>query len=130
MPRVKFLRENTELDVPERANLRREALRAKIELYPGFSKYVNCRGNSLCGKCAVLIKDGKQNCSPKGFREKLRLMLSYLPIGREDELRLACQTRVLGPSCHPVSAVILFIPSLLLSCRFCYPVILSSLYRG
>ena len=84
MPRVKFLRENTELDVPERANLRREALRAKIELYPAFSKYVNCRGNSLCGKCAVLIKDGKQNCSPKGFREKLRLMLSYLPIGRED----------------------------------------------
>ena len=96
MPRVKFLRENTELDVPERANLRREALRAKIELYPGVYKYLNCRGNSLCGKCAVLIKDGKQNCSPKGFREKLRLMLSYLPIGREDELRLACQTRVLG----------------------------------
>ena len=94
MPRVKFLRENMEIDVPEGANLRREALRAKIELYPGIYKYLNCRGNSLCGKCAVLIKDGKQNCSPKGFRERLRLMLSYLPIGHEDEMRLACQTRV------------------------------------
>jgi len=83
--------------VNEGANLRKEALRAGIELYPGIHKYLNCRGFALCGKCAVAVKAGRENCSPPGFREKLRLLLSYLPIGREPgETRLACQTRVLG----------------------------------
>lgn len=96
MPKVKFLSQKMELEVPQGANLRKEALRAKIELYPGIHKYLNCRGFALCGKCAVALKQGKENCSPAGFREKLRLLLSYLPIGREDQIRLACQTRVLG----------------------------------
>ena len=96
MPKVKFLRENVELDVPEGANLRKAALRANIQIYNGIHKYLNCRGNALCGSCAVLIKGGKENCSPLGFREKLRLLMSYLTIGHEGEVRLACQTRVRG----------------------------------
>jgi len=96
MPKVKFLRENVELAVPEGANLRKEAMRANIELYRGIHRYLNCRGNALCGSCAVSIKGGRENCSTAGFREKLRLLLSYLPIGREGEIRLACQVRVLG----------------------------------
>ncbi|PYV09936.1 MAG: iron ABC transporter substrate-binding protein [Acidobacteria bacterium] len=97
MPTVKFLKQSTDLDVNEGANLRKEALRAGLELYPGIHKYLNCRGFALCGKCAVAVKAGRENCSPPGFREKLRLLLSYLPIGREPgETRLACQTRVLG----------------------------------
>ncbi len=96
MPKVKFLRENVELEVAEGANLRKEAMRASIQLYRGMHKYLNCRGNALCGSCAVSIKSGRENCSAVGFREKLRLLLSYIPIGREGEIRLACQTRVRG----------------------------------
>ena len=96
MPKVKFVSENIELEVPQGANLRKEAIRANIHLYPGIHKYLNCRGLALCAKCAVSVKAGTQNCSVKGFREKLRLMLSYLPIGQKHEIRLACQTRVLG----------------------------------
>lgn len=97
MPKIKFLKENIELEVPGGSNLRKEAMRAKIELYPGIHKYLNCRGNALCAKCAVSVKAGKDNCSPAGFREKLRLLVSYLPIGRsQNEIRLACQLRVMG----------------------------------
>lgn len=96
MPRVKFVKENQELEVHEGANLRKEAMRAGIQLYPGIHRYLNCRGFALCAKCAVSVKEGKENCSRVGFREKLRLLLSYLPIGRENEIRLACQMRVIG----------------------------------
>jgi len=96
MPKVKFLKEKLELEFPEGANLRKESLKAKIELYPGIHKYLNCRGLGLCAKCAVEVKSGMQNCSAMGFREKFRLLLSYVSIGREDEIRLACQTQVTG----------------------------------
>jgi ferredoxin len=97
MPKVKFVNANTELEVEEGANLRKEALRAGVQLYPGIHKYLNCRGLALCGKCAVAVKAGRENCAPAGFRERLRILLSYLPIGREqDEIRLGCQLRILG----------------------------------
>jgi ferredoxin len=96
MPKVKFLNQKTELEVPEGANLRKEALRANIQLYPGIHKYLNCRGFALCAKCAVLVKEGRENCSPPGLRERLRLLLSYLTVGREGQVRLACQTHVMG----------------------------------
>ena len=97
MPKVKFLVSNLEVEVPEGANLRKESLRAKVALYPGIHKYLNCRGFALCGKCAVSVKSGRENCPSPGVREKIRLLLSYLPIGREKgEIRLACQTRVMG----------------------------------
>jgi ferredoxin len=44
----------------------------------------------------VVVKEGKENCSPPGLRERLRLFLSYLTIGREGQVRLACQTHVVG----------------------------------
>ena len=97
MPKVKFSAQNQELEVPEGGNLRKESLRAKIALYPGIHKYLNCRGLALCGKCAVAVTGGRENCSRPGFRERIRLFISYLPIGREPgEIRLACQTRVQG----------------------------------
>ena len=96
MPKVEIANLKSEIDVAEGANLRKEALRAKISLYPGVHKYLNCRGNALCGKCAVAVASGKENCSAVGFLERIRLRLSYLNIGREDEIRLACQTRVNG----------------------------------
>jgi ferredoxin len=97
MPKVKFTNLNTELEMEQGANLRKAALSGKVEIYPGIHRYLNCRGFALCGKCAVAVKSGREHCSPAGFRERLRLLLSYLTIGREkDEIRLACQMHVLG----------------------------------
>ena len=36
MPKIKFIRENKEIEVEEGANLRKEAMKAGIQLYPGI----------------------------------------------------------------------------------------------
>ena len=45
MPSVKFVNEKKTIEVPEGANLRKEALKAGVELYPGIhSISFNCHG--------------------------------------------------------------------------------------
>lgn len=110
MPLVKFIRENKEIDVPEGSNLRKEAMKAGINLYQGLNgigaginKYANCHGIGQCGMCRVKITKGMDNASPMGLIEKLRFY-NPLPdpipcmafIGNEDTMRLACQTLVNG----------------------------------
>lgn len=103
MPIVKFINEKKEIEVPEGANLRKEAIRAGIGVYRGLSKYLNCRGMGLCGTCRVLIKKGMENTSPMSGMEKFKFKvpvpdpfpcLAY--IGNEEEMRLACKTQVNG----------------------------------
>ncbi|MEO1995444.1 MAG: ferredoxin [Planctomycetaceae bacterium] len=100
MPTVKFVKEKQSIEVPEGANLRKEALRAGVELYAGPHKVLNCRGLGQCASCQVNICKGEQNVSPQGLFERLRLLLGPLTffsrLGREDTLRLSCQTRVRG----------------------------------
>jgi ferredoxin len=100
MPQVKFINEKRTIDVPEGANLRKEALRAGIELYPGIHSLLNCHGLRQCASCRVKIKKGQENVSKQGLIEKARLVLGpvtyFARIGSENELRLACATRVLG----------------------------------
>ena len=99
MPIVNFVNEKKEIQVPEGANLRKEAMRAGIEVYPSFHKYplMHCPGISLCGTCRVLITKGIDNASPMGFMERIRLTkLSMAYIGHEDTMRLSCQTNVHG----------------------------------
>jgi ferredoxin len=100
MPSVKFVSEKKTIEVPPGSNLRREALKAAIELYPGIHKVFNCHGWGLCASCCVQIKKGKENVSPQTFRERLRMILGMFTStarkGHEDELRLACLARVLG----------------------------------
>jgi ferredoxin len=93
---VKFVNEKKEIQVPEGSNLRREALRAGVGLYPHINKVVNCHGFGQCGSCRVLIAKGMENASPVGFIEKLRLRFSMAYVGHEDTMRLACQTNVNG----------------------------------
>jgi adenylate cyclase len=51
-----------------------------------------CGGNGFCTSCRVEIVDGGHNLTPVSALERDRL-------GRDaGELRLACQTRVLGPA--------------------------------
>jgi ferredoxin len=97
MPKVTFVKEKKDIEVPPGSNLRAEAMKAGIQLYPGVAKYLNCRGLATCGTCKVIVTKGMENLSPKGFREKLRLfMMPFATIGHEDDLRLACQTCVNG----------------------------------
>jgi ferredoxin len=100
MPKVTFVNEKKEIEVPEGANLRREAIKAGIELYPGMHSYLNCRGLGGCGTCRVLVKSGMDNLNKKTLIEKLNLnfhpLTSFAYIGHEDEMRLACQARVNG----------------------------------
>jgi ferredoxin len=107
MPKITFANEKKEIQVPEGANLRREALQAGVALYPGIHKVVNCHGLGQCGACRVLVTKGMENCSPKGFMEKTRLGVSLAYIGNEETMRLACQTRVNGDitvtTCPPMN---------------------------
>lgn len=97
MPKVKFIKEQKEIEVPVGANLREEATKAGIAVYKGINKYLNCYGHGTCGTCRVLIKnDTMKNCSPKGFFEKTRLALSWFALGVENEVRLSCKTKVMG----------------------------------
>ena len=96
MPKITFANQKKEIQVPEGANLRQEALQAGVALYPGVHKVLNCHGFGSCGSCRVLIAKGMENCSPKGFLEGARLGVSLAYIGNEETMRLACQTRVNG----------------------------------
>ena len=100
MPAVKFLKEKKTIEVPEGANLRKEALKAGIDLYPGVHKYLNCQGLGQCASCRVVVKKGTENLNQQGLFEKLRLLLGPLTffarLGHEKDLRLACRAHVKG----------------------------------
>ena len=116
MPIVKFVKEKKEIEVPEGANLRTEAIKAGIYVNQGFvnnfgrsvNKYLNCKGMGLCGTCRVLITKGMENTNKQTLREYLKFKtvvptggipdpippLAY--VGHEDTMRLACCTTVHG----------------------------------
>ena len=100
MPKVVFVTEKKEIEVPQGANLRQEALKAGISLYSGPHRYLNCRGLGLCGTCRVLVKKGMDNLNPRTFLERVNLNLHPLTmlaaIGHENEIRLSCQVQVNG----------------------------------
>lgn len=97
MPKIKFVREKVEIEVPEGSNLRKVAMANGIQVYPGINKLLNCLGNGTCGTCRVVLMKGTvENTSPRTFREKIRFRLSFLNIGEETEMRLSCQTKVMG----------------------------------
>lgn len=96
MPLVNFVNEKKQVQVPEGANLRSAALDAGIPLYPGIHKVLNCHGLAQCAACRVLVTKGMENTSKMGFLEKMRLKFSFVYIGAEDTMRLACQTEVNG----------------------------------
>src|SRR5690242_9435444 len=78
MPKVNFVNEKKEIEVPAGSNLRQEARKAGIELYKGLDRYLNCRGLGLCGTCRVLVKSGMEHLNKKTFIEKLNLNLHPL----------------------------------------------------
>jgi ferredoxin len=93
---IKFVNEKKEIQVPEGSNLRKEAMRAGVQLYAFPHNIVNCHGFNMCGSCRVLVTKGMENASPVGPLESARLKMSLAYIGHEDTMRLACQTTVNG----------------------------------
>ncbi|MBW4499799.1 MAG: (2Fe-2S)-binding protein [Scytonema hyalinum WJT4-NPBG1] len=73
------------------ANLRQILLQNGVDLYNSGAKVINCRGIGSCGTCAVLV-EGK--VSQPNWRDKARRSLP--PHSPTTDLRLACQTKVLG----------------------------------
>ena len=100
MPTVTFVKQKRKIEVAEGANLRKEALRNGIELYEGPHRYFNCRGLGTCASCRVVVKDGMSNLRRKTWWEKILGLLNplwlFARIGHEDDLTLACQSRVNG----------------------------------
>lgn len=118
MPTIKFVKENKEIKVPAGANLRKEAIKAGINVHQGINgigasanKFLNCHGLGQCGTCRVNILKGAENASPMGLLEKTRLHIPVptpitpvgvdpLPclafIGNEETMRLSCRTKVMG----------------------------------
>lgn len=96
MPTITFVNEKKEIQVPAGANLRAEAIRSGIGIYPGVARIANCHGLGTCGTCGVLVTKGMENTSRRGFLESARLSASLAYIGNEDTMRLSCQTRVNG----------------------------------
>src|ERR1700694_2025574 len=96
MPKVVFVKEKKEIEVPAGANLREEARKAGIEVYAGLSRYANCLGHGTCGTCRVLVKKGMENLSDKSMMEKITLFRMFSSIGHEDEMRPACQCPARG----------------------------------
>jgi len=100
MPKVTFVKEKKEVEVPAGSNLRLEALKAGVSVYPPLNHYLNCMGLGLCGTCRVLVKKGMENLNSKTLKERVNLnahpltMLAVL--GHEDEMRLSCQVQVNG----------------------------------
>lgn len=118
MPVIKFVKEKKEIEVPDGANLRAEAIKAGVNVHQGINgfgaglnKVVNCHGFGQCGTCRVQITGGIENASKMGVLEKTRFRvpvptpitpggLDPLPclafVGNEETMRLSCQVTVHG----------------------------------
>lgn len=73
------------------ANLRRVLLQQGVALYNQQATLINCRGIGSCGTCAVKIEGP---VSEANWRDRGRRSLP--PHSPDRDLRLACQTQVLG----------------------------------
>ncbi|HEX9793987.1 MAG TPA: 2Fe-2S iron-sulfur cluster-binding protein [Planctomycetota bacterium] len=97
MPKVRFLRSGVEVECEQGANLRQVALKAGVQIYEGPHKVLNCHGLSQCGSCRVLLQNGTESAaSAKGMMEKARMAVAFFNIGHGNEMRLSCQTKVMG----------------------------------
>ena len=89
MPKVTAQGKTFECEVG--ANLRRVLLQQGVALYNQQATLINCRGIGTCGTCAVKIEG---TVSAANWRDRSRRALP--PHSPERDLRLACQTQVLG----------------------------------
>ena len=89
MSRVTILPLNVELDVPEDQTVMATAHAA------GYVWPTECEGNSSCGLCVSIIREGVENCGEmiEEERETLQRTMGAVDPSR----RLACRLTVTGP---------------------------------
>ena len=97
MPKVTFVNEKQEIEVPDGRQPAAGSAEGRRCVYPGVNRYLNCRGLGLCGTCRVLVKKGMENLSQKTLIERVNLdahpLTMLAAIGHEDEMRLSCQVQ-------------------------------------
>lgn len=100
MPTITFVNEKKTVEVPAGSNLRKEAMKAGVQLYPFPHNMLNCMGFGLCTSCRVIVKKGLENCTHQSAFEKVSMITNPLTffarLGHEKDLRLACQMQVNG----------------------------------
>ncbi|MFK8184639.1 MAG: 2Fe-2S iron-sulfur cluster-binding protein [Phormidesmis sp.] len=90
MARIKFVKEDKEVDASLGSNLRFKAQENNIDIYTLVGKLTQCGGYGQCGTCVVDILEGGQNLSPRTAVEEKMLRK------RPSSCRLACQTMIQG----------------------------------
>ena len=88
---VKVLAQRKTIVCDRGANLRQVLLQNEVNPHNGNATIINCRGIGTCGTCAVLVEG---EVSETNWRDKARRSLP--PHDPTRNLRLACQTQVLG----------------------------------
>ncbi len=90
MARIKFIKENKEVEASLGANLRFTAQENSVDIYTLVGKLTQCGGYGQCGTCVVDIIEGGENLSPRTAVEEKMLRK------RPSSCRLACQTIIQG----------------------------------
>ena len=86
MPKIKFIKNKPELEVPLHANLMQALLTA------GLPVASSCNGDGVCSKCRIKIIEGQKNLSEPNDTELI--LKEQNSLGKE--LRISCQVEVLG----------------------------------
>ncbi len=92
MPKITFVRENVQVDVPDGDSVRYPALEHDVSVYCGVKQVVNCHGNGLCGFDRVAVSPSV-NTNGLTFMEKFWLRGD---LKKNPNMRLACQVQVFG----------------------------------
>ncbi len=90
MAKVMIQNEGRSIEIADNSNLREALKAAKIPLYNGPRKILNCRGTGHCGSCEILVISGAEHLTPRTAAE--HKMLKTYDVHR----RLACQVAVNG----------------------------------
>jgi len=88
MPKVVFQEANVTVDAEKGTDIRKVAHKAKVSVYGGPNRFLNCRGLGLCGTDRIVV-DPKDCVSPPTWKEKLHF-------GDNPKMRLACQAKLLA----------------------------------
>ena len=90
MARIKFVKEDKEVEAAFGTNLRFKAQENNVDIYTFMGKLTQCGGYGQCGTCVVDIVEGAQNLTPRTAVEEKMLRK------RPSSCRLACQAMVQG----------------------------------
>lgn len=86
MPTIRFVKNRPAIEVQEGANLMKSLLEAHLPVAS------SCHGDGICGRCRVIIVDGKDHLSPVNPTEEILRDRLKIPA----DVRISCQTQVFG----------------------------------